>query len=191
MRRRGAARTLAHRLGRALEIRRLRLGGARLGDGAGAGADLRAAGTRDGRFVHHDLVVLGDVGLAEEGDLDVADDEPAFLQVDAGLVALEHVEAEQQIHVFAFHDGEAAGEEEAADLDLRRVHAAEDLGRADAAGDAGEALVDQPHDAACFGARGRHDGCLGARVDEGFDFVAVDFDVDVEHVDFAEGCGPD
>lgn len=185
---RGAAGRSSRGLALTLQISRLRRRGGRLSDGAGSSADLRAGRARDGRFVHHDFLVLGDVGFAQEGDLDVSDDELAFLQVDAGLVAFEHVEAEEQVDVFAFHDREAAGQEEAADFDLGGMDTAEDLGRADAAGNAGEAFVDKPHDAACLGARGRHDGSLGARVDEGFDFVAVDFDVDVQHVDFTEGC---
>jgi len=191
LRLRRATRRLPRRPTVALKIRRRlrRRGGARLRDGAGPSADLGAGRALDSRLVQEKLLVLGDIRLAEEGNVDVADDERAFLQVDAGLVALEHVEAEEEVDVLALHDGEAAGEEEGADLDLGGVHAAQDGGGADAAGDAGEALVDEAHDAARFGARRGHDGRLGAGVDEGFDFVPVYFHVDVEHVYFAEGWG--
>lgn len=109
-------------------------------------------------------------------------------EVYASLVALEHVQAQEEVDVLALHDGEAAGEVHVSDLDLGGVYAAQDGGGAYAAGDAGEALVDETHDAAGFSAAGGHDGGLGAGVDKGFDLVAVDFDVDVEHVDAAEDC---
>lgn len=58
----------------------------------------------------------------------------------------------------------------------------EDFGCADAFCDARVAFIDEAHDAAFLGAVGGHDGCLGAGVHEGFDFVIVHLDVDVEHV---------
>lgn len=124
----------------------------RFGHGAGDGACFHPAGAGDGGFAHQDFLVLGDVGLAQERDFLVPDHERALGEVDAGLVALEHVEPEQQIHVLAFHDGEAAGEEQAADFDLGGVYPPEDIGGSDSAGDAGVALVDQAHDTAVFGA---------------------------------------
>ena len=101
---------------------------------------------------------------------------------------LQHVQPEQQVDVFPFHDGKAAGQEETADFDLCRVHAAQDLSRAHATREARVAFVDQAHDAAGLGAAGRHDGGLGARVDKGFDRVIIDFHGDVEHVHAAEDC---
>ena len=56
----------------------------------------------------------------------------------------------EQVDV-ALHDLEAAGEEQvAAQLDLSAVDAADDLGRADAARDAGPAIVDEPMHAAAL-----------------------------------------
>ena len=109
-------------------------------------------------------------------------------QIDAGLVALEHVEPEEQIDVLALHDCKGAAEDGVADGDLGRVDVAQDAGGPDALGDARVALVEQAHDAACFGARDGHDCCLRARVDEGFDRMAVDGRVDVEHRHAAVDC---
>ncbi|KAK8207790.1 hypothetical protein BKA81DRAFT_379269 [Phyllosticta paracitricarpa] len=109
-----------------------------------------------------------------------------LFEVDLGLVAFEHVEAEQEVDGLALHDGEGAWHGGAADADFRVVDASEDLGCADAARDSREALVDEAHDAASFSASGRHDGCLRARVNERLDAVVVDFAVDVEHADAAK-----
>lgn len=131
--------------------------------------------------------MFGNIGFTEKLDLvAVAEDELVLAQVDAGLVAFQHVEAEQQVDVLALHDGEGAGDVGGADAQGRGVHAAEDLGGADAARDARVALVDEAHDAARLGARGRHDGRLRARVDERLHRVVVDLDGDVKHLDAAE-----
>ena len=54
-----------------------------------------------------------------------------------------------------------------------RVHPAQDRGRAHAAGDAGEALVDQAHDGAALRRRLRHDARLRAAVHERLHLVPV------------------
>ena len=62
----------------------------------------------------------------------------------------------EQVDV-ALHDLEAASEEQiAAQLDLSAVDAADDLGRADAARDAGPAIVYEPVYAAALGGFGIH-----------------------------------
>ena len=138
--------------------------------------DFRPIRARDRRFVTHGIVhVLGNVRLTEKGDLiAVAEHEFVVLQVDDGLVAFEHVETEEEVDVLTLHDGEGAGHGGFADGDGGRVNTAQDLGGTDTLGDARVAPVDQAHNPAGFGARGGHDGSLGAGIDEGFDRVLVD-----------------
>ena len=166
-------------------------GPAMLLDGAGPGAHLHAAGALNLRLIlqHVLLVLLGDLILRQEGDLLVLDPQHVVAEIDAHLVALEHVEAEQEVDVLALHDGEAGLQRVRADLDLGAVDAAEDFGGANAARDAAEAAVDETHDVAGLGGVGRHDGGLGAGVDEGFDGRVVDGHIDVEHGDAGEGFG--
>ena len=108
------------------------------------------------------------------------------MQVDAGLVPLEHIQTQQHVDVLALHDGEGAGQLVVADLDGGAVDAAEDAGGADALGHAGPAVVDQVGDVAAVGAGGGDDGRLGARVDEGFDGDPVDEEGHIEHGHAAE-----
>ena len=152
------------------------------GDGSGDGARLHPGRSDHGGFVQQDLLVLGNVRFAEKGDVVVPDHESVFIQVDTGLVALQHVEPEQEVHIFAFHDGEATGEIGGADFDLGRVDAAEDLGGAHAASDARVSSINEAHDVAGFGTPRRHDGRLRARIDKGFDGGVVNFHGDVQHM---------
>ena len=63
-------------------------------------------------------------------------------------MSLEHVQPQQHVHRLLLQDGEGAREELLLDLDLDHVHAPDDLLRADALGDACEALVNEALDAA-------------------------------------------
>ena len=80
--------------------------------------------------------ILGDFTLAEELDFLALDDEAAALQIQNGLVALQHVQAQEEIDILALHDGKGARQMEVANLELGAVDLADDLGCADAAGDA-------------------------------------------------------
>ena len=71
---------------------------------------------------------------------------------------------------------------------MRRMHSSDDLCCSHTLGDASVPLVHETHDITSRGTFGGHDGYLGARVDERFDRMAVDFDGDVEHVHTAKGC---
>lgn len=94
-------------------------------DRAGAGTHLGTIGTLDRRFGFELLSqVLGDIALTEEGNSLVLNDEGATPEIDAGLVAAEHVQTEEEIDLLAFHDGEGAGQEHLADLDLGGVNPA-------------------------------------------------------------------
>lgn len=86
---------------------------------------------------------LGEFVFGEEGDLAALDAENALLEVDAGLVRLEHVEPEEKIDGTSLHDGEGAREVEVCELELGAVHASEDLRCPDALCDSGEAAVDE------------------------------------------------
>ena len=83
----------------------------------------------------------------QEADLAALDPEHVLLEVDARLVGLEHVEPEEEVDVAALHDREGAGEVQVGELELRAVHAPEDLGGPDAARDAREAAIDEAHEA--------------------------------------------
>ena len=109
------------------------------------------------------------------------EDKLVLEQVNAGLVALEHVEPEEQVYILAFHDGEGTAQYGISDGDLGRVYVAEDASRADALGNARVSFVEKSHDAACFCALDGHYGRLGAGIDKCFDGMSVDYCVDVEH----------
>ncbi|KAH7062961.1 hypothetical protein BKA63DRAFT_189760 [Paraphoma chrysanthemicola] len=111
-----------------------------------------------------------------------------LLQVDLGLVTLEHVESEQEINVFALHDSKCAGHDSTANFDLCMMHATKNAGRAYTTGHASITRIHKTHDAAPLGTVRGHDGSLGARVDESLDWRSVDFSVDVEHVHANEDC---
>ena len=85
--------------------------------------------------------------LGEERDLAALYAEDVLLEVDARLVRLEHVEAEEEVDRAPFHDRERAREVEVRELELRAVHAPEDARSADALRDAREAAVEEAPDA--------------------------------------------
>lgn len=91
----------------------------------------------------------------------------------------QHVESEQNVHLLVLEYGEAGGHEHRVDLHLHQLDAADDLLRADAARDAREAAVDEAVHVALLGAVHRHDGALGARVDERLHMMTVDIHVDI------------
>lgn len=66
------------------------------------------------------------------------------------------------------------------------MNSTENLRRSHSASHSSETSIEESHHAGPFSAAGRHDGHLRSRVDERFHGYAVDFRVDVEHVDGAE-----
>ena len=89
-------------------------------DRARLGADLGAVGSGDSGFVLlRFFQVLWEFGFTQEADfVAVAEDELVASQVDDGLEALEHVQAQEEVHVFAFHDCEGAGHGGIADFNV-------------------------------------------------------------------------
>ena len=79
-----------------------------------------------------------DVRLGKEGHADGSGGalqlQLVVLEVDDALVPLQHVQAEQELHVVLLQHGEGAVEVHAADAQLRQVHLANDLGAANAHG---------------------------------------------------------
>jgi hypothetical protein len=139
-----------------------------MSDRAGAGTHFGTIGTLDRRFrLKLFSQVLGDITLTQEGDGLVLNDKRTTLKIDAGLVSAKHVQTEEQVDLLPFHDGEGAGQEHLADLDLGRVNTAQDRGGPDALGDAAVATVYQAHYVTRCCTLGRHDGHLSAGVDEG------------------------
>jgi len=65
-------------------------------------------------------------------------------------VALEHVEAKQQVHRLPFQNRESHGKEEVSESNLSRVNATEDFCRSHALGNTSEPLVNQAHDSTRF-----------------------------------------
>lgn len=84
-------------------------------------------------------------------------------EVDRTLVALKVVEAEDELRAVPLVEhGDRGGDEGGADVQRAGVDSADDLRAADTDGDAGEALVNEAHDAALLGAACRHDRRLHA-----------------------------
>jgi hypothetical protein len=57
----------------------------------------------------------------KEGDVAVADAKRVGGKIDAGLVALEHIQAEKKVHRLSLKDGQRNRKEEASESDLRRM----------------------------------------------------------------------
>jgi hypothetical protein len=96
--------------------------------------------------------LLGELVLRKERNADLTDAQAVGREVNAGLVALEHVEAKEEVHRLAFQHRKGDREEEVAQLHLRRVDTTKNLGRPNAFSNACEPLVDQTHDATRLGA---------------------------------------
>jgi hypothetical protein len=139
----------------------------------------------------------------------------ALHQIDRAVETLEHVQSQQQVHVFwlgrgrfvAFifgvvaaaaagprqgrvvHNGDAAGKVVVPDLELDNVDPPQYLSCPDPDGHSVEARVQQVQDPAPLGAGLAHDGHLGPTVDKGLEGVGIDLGVDVEHQDPAHALG--
>lgn len=161
-----------------------------MGDRTGPRTDLGPTRTLDDGLVFElFLEMLRDIRLSQEGNGLVLDDQSALFEVDTRLVAPEHVQTQEQVDVFSFHDRERARQEHLSDFDLRGVDPTKNVGGADPLGDTTVATINEAHDVACDGAFRGHDGHLRTGVDEGVQFVAVDLHGDVKHCDAAERWG--
>jgi hypothetical protein len=100
------------------------------------------------------FLVLWNIGFAQKWHFFSLNNEPVFGQVDGGLISLEHVQTEQEMCRFPFHDGEAAWEKKITNSNLCRVNTSQDLGGTDTTGYTGKSCVNEPHDATGFGISG-------------------------------------
>lgn len=92
----------------------------------------------------------------EERYLRFGDTQSVGRKVNTRLVALEHVQSEQQVHRLAFQYRERYWQEHVPKLNLRGVNTAENLRGSDTLSHSREPLVKESHDATGFSAFRRY-----------------------------------
>jgi hypothetical protein len=103
------------------------------------------------------------------------------LQIDAALVALQEIQAQQDIHRLIFQDRKAGRDEDRFDAHINDVNFPDDFLGANSLSDPTPTSIDQVGNVAFFGGLEAHDRLLGTGIHERFERGPIHFAINVEH----------